>query len=366
LDICIIGLPKSGKTTIFNALTRGKSEIAAYTPSNLEPNVGVVKVGDPRMALLERTLRPGKTILAEIKYTDIAISTIKSRKGAHGTGQFLNYLSSTNALLHVVRAFSDESIPHIEESINPQRDLSVMDLELSLFDLGIIERKLERFDTSLKSVKNTERDAILREQALLAKIKRDLEKEIPIWQQGLSLEELKHLDNYQFLTAKPMIVVINIGENQLSQAAFIEAELRSACLYVSYDVVAICGKLEMELIQLDETEVGAFRRELGLEESALERLVRLSYKLLGLISFFTIVSSELKAWTISSGTTALQAAGKIHTDIEKGFIKAEVISFNDFSKCGNLAEAKKQGLFRLEGKNYNIQDGDIITFLFNV
>jgi len=366
LEICIIGLPKSGKTTIFNALTKGKSEVAAYTPSNLEPNIGIVKVQDPRMIVLEQMLKPRKTVPAEVKYIDIAISSRRADKDDHLSGQFLNYLSSANAILHVIRAFSDENIPHTEGSINPQRDISIVDLELSFSDLGIIERRLERLETSLKSVKQAERNVILKEQALLGKIKSGLEEEVSIWQQGLSLEETKCLNDYQFLTAKPRILVINIDENQLSHSTSIETELRSICTYANYDVVALCGKLEMELSQLDESEVQSFRRELGLEETALERIVKLSYKLLGLICFFTVVSSELKAWAITRETTALQAAGKIHSDIEKGFIKAEVISFDDFNRCGNLAEAKRQGLLRLEGKNYTIQDGDIITFLFNV
>ena len=366
MEICIIGLPKSGKTTIFNALTEGKSEVAAYNPIDLKPNIGVVKVQDPRIAILERMLQPKKTILAEIKYIDIAFSSQKPGKGGRLSGQFLNYLSSTNAILHVVRVFCDESIPHVEGSINPQRDMFLMDLELSLSDLGIIDRKLESFETSLKSAKDREQDILLKEKALLDKIKSGLAKELPIWQQGLSPEETKSLSNYQFLTAKPMIIVANIGEDQLSQKSSIETELRSACHYTSYDAVVLCGKLEMELTQLDKSEVDIFRKELGLEESALERLVKLSYKLLNLISFFTIVSSELKAWTISSGTTALQAAGKIHSDIEKGFIKAEVISFNDFQRYGNIAEAKRQGAVRMEGKDYGIRDGDIVTFLFNV
>lgn len=366
MEICIIGLHKSGKTTVFNALTKGKSQTAAYAPSALEPNIGVAKVKEPRLQVLERMFQPKKTTLAEIKYVDIALKTKGAGKSSSISGQFLNYLGNANALLHVVRAFEDERIPHVEDSIDPKRDVAVMDLELVLSDLVIIERRFERLETSLKSAKPGERDNLLKEQAILQKIKAELDKEIPIWQQGLSPEEIKSLANYQFLTAKPMLVVINIGENQLAQATSIEAELHSACRYTRFEVAALCGKLEMELSQLDHSEAEEFRKELGLTEPAPDRIVRLSHRLLGLISFFTTVSSELKAWTIPSGTTAVQAASKIHTDIEKGFIRAEVVSFEDLNKCGSIAEAKKQGLLRLEGKNYIVQDGDIITFLFNV
>jgi len=199
---------------------------------------------------------------------------------------------------------------------------------------------------------------------LLQKVKAGLEKDIPIRQQGLAEDELKTLSDYQFLTAKPMLVVLNIGEEQISQAPQSEAELRS--LYPHFAVVALCGKLEMELGQLSDAEAKEFREAMGLSTPALDRVIDLSYRLLGLISFFTTASAELKAWTIPGGTPAPKAAGKIHSDMERGFIRAEVISYSDLESCGNLAEARKRGLLRTEGKNYIIQDGDIVTFLFNV
>ena len=241
-----------------------------------------------------------------------------------------------------------------------------MTLELVFSDLAIIERRLKRLEDSLKGAKQSERDLLLKEQTLLQKIRAELEKEMPIWQQGLNTEEFRSLSNYQFLTAKPMLLVINIGESQLAQALSLEAELRSAYSHSQFEVVALCGKLEMELSQLDDIEADEFRSAMGLTDSALNHIIRASYHLLGLISFFTTVSSELKVWTIPKETTALKAAGKIHTDIEKGFIKAEVIGHHDLEKCGSIAEARKQGLLRLEGKNYIVQDGDIITFLFNI
>ncbi len=366
MQTTIIGLPKSGKTTIFNALTKGKAEVAAYAHTALTPNMGVAKVPEPRLKALENIFQPKKITPAEIKYVDIAGSSKGFGKGDGIGGQYLNYLSDTDALLQVVRSFGNENVPHIEGNIDPVRDISIMDLELIFSDLTIIERRMERIDTGLKGAKTAERDLLMKEQALLKQIKVKLEKDTPVWQQGLNNEELKSLSNYQFLTAKPMLVIMNIGENQIGETAALEANLRSKYSHTQFEVVALCGKLEMELAQLNETEAGEFRKALGLTESALDRMVRASYHLLGLISFFTTVSAELRAWTIPRGTTVIKAAGKIHSDMEKGFIRAEVVSFDDLKKCGGLAEAKRLGLLRLEGKNYLVQDGDIITFLFNV
>lgn len=366
MEITIIGLPKSGKTTIFNALTKGRAEVAAYTQSTLAPNIGTSKVPEPRLKALDTIFQPKKITQAEVRYADIAGTGKIFGKGEGIGGQFLNYLSSADALLQVVRNFSDVNVPHVEDSIDPGRDISNMDLELVFSDLSIIEKRLERIEVSLKGARSTERDLLIKEQSLIQQIKSKLENEIPIWRQGLTVDEIKSLSNYQFLTAKPMLIIINIGENQLNEAPSIETELRSVCSYPQFEVVALCGKLEMELTQLSENEAEEFRREMGLKEPALDRVIKASYQLLGLVSFFTTVSSELKVWTIPRGTTALKAAGKIHSDIEKGFIRAEVISFDDLKKSGNLAEARKLGLLRLEGKNYLVQDGDLITFLFNV
>jgi len=366
LEICIIGLPKSGKTTIFNALTNGKADTTTYGKTTPTPNFGVSKVPETRLQTLDRIFHPKKTTPAEVKYVDIAGVTKDFGKGEGISGQFLNYLSNADALLHVVRAFEDENVPHIDSNINPKRDIATMNLELVFSDLTIIERRMGRIEDSLKGAKPSERDLLLKEQALLQKVKSELEKDTPIWQQGLTGEDIRSLANYQFLTAKPMLIVINIGENQLEQASSLEAEIRSAYSHSQFEIVALCSKLEMELAQLGDDEAAEFRNALDLTEPAVDRVIRLSYQLLGLISFFTTVSEELKAWTIPRGTTALKAAGKIHSDIEKGFIRAEVVSFHDLERCGTLAEARKHGLLRLEGKNYVVQDGDIITFLFNI
>jgi len=362
MKVAIIGIPESGKTTIFNALTRGKAEVAAYSPT-LAPNTGVAKVPDSRLSVLQGIFQPKKTVPAEVNYIDIAGSLKSFGKEGPG-GEFLSYLTTADALLQVVRAFEDDRVPHPEGSIEPKRDTASLDLELAISDLAIIERRLDKLETSLKGAKAAERESYLKEQLLLQKVKTELEKDIPIRLQGLAKEDLKMLSNYQFLTAKPMLVVLNIGEEQISQASQLEGDISS--LYPQFAVVALCGKLEMELTQLSDDEAKEFREAMGLSKPALDRVIDLSYSLLGLVSFFTTVSSELKAWTIPGGTPAPKAAGKVHSDMEKGFIRAEVISYSDLESCGNLGEARKRGLLRTEGKNYIVQDGDVVTFLFNV
>jgi len=362
VKVAIIGIPESGKTTIFNALTKGKAEVAAYSPT-LAPNIGVAKVSDPRLSVLEGIFQPKKTVPAEVSYIDIA-GPIKGFGKEGAGGELLNYLTTADALLQVVRAFEDDKVPHPEGSIEPKRDIASLDLELAISDLAIMERRLDKLDTSLKGAKAAERESYLKEQLVLQKVKAELEKDKPIRIQGLANEELKMLTNYQFLTAKPMLVVLNIGEKQIPQASQLEGAV--SALYPQFAVVALCGKLEMELAQLSDAEAQEFREAMGLSKPALDRVIDLSYSLLGLVSFFTTVSSELKAWTIPGGTPAPKAAGKIHSDMERGFIRAEVVSYSDLASCGNLAEARKRGLLRTEGKNYIIQDGDVVTFLFNV
>lgn len=361
MEIGIIGLPKSGKTTVFNALTRGKAEIAAYASTTLKPNIGVAKVRDPRLVGLEAMFKPKRTIPAEVRYVDVA-APMDLGKGL--SGQLLSHISKADALIHVVRAFPAEAIPHVEGSLDPERDIASMNLELAFSDLAIMERRHKRIADSLKGAKPMEREALHQEQALLARIKSSLEKDIPVREQGLSEEEAKTVENYQFLTAKPLLVILNIGEDQLPQASSLEAELQPR--YPQFPIAALCGKLEMELAQLSEAEAEEFRNALDIKEAALDRIIQLSYTLLNLVSFFTVVSDEVKAWTIHKDTPALKAAGKIHSDMERGFIRAEVVSYDDLMKCGSMAEARRQGLLRLEGKSYQVQDGDVITFLFNV
>ena len=363
MKIAITGLPKSGKTTIFNALTKGKVEVTAYS-SSLTPNVGITKVSDSRLEVLQNMFQPKKTVPAEVTYVDIAGFSKSSHRGGGIEGESLNYLTTADALLQVVRAFEDENLPHPEGSIDPQRDIANLDLELAFSDLTIIERRLIKLEEALKGAKASEHEAYLKEQHLLQKIKSGLEKDLPIRQQDITKEELKALSNYQFLTVKPMMVVLNIGEEQIPQATLLENKLDS--VYPQFAIVALCGKLEMELAQLNDAEAAEFRESMGLTTSAVDRIIDLSYHLLEFISFFTTASAELKAWTIPGGTLAVKAAGKIHSDMERGFIRAEVISYNDLQKCGSLAEARKRGMLRIEGKNYVVKDGDIVTFLFNV
>lgn len=363
MRVAIIGLPKSGKTTIFNALTSGKAATAAYSPS-LTPNMGVAKIRDSRLLVLENIFHPKKTIPAEVSYVDIAGSAKAFSSKGEMKGELLGYLTTADALLQVVRVFEDENIPHPEGSINPERDIATLDLELAFSDLAIIERKLDKLKDALKEVKAPERGPYLKEQTLLQKIKAALDNDMPVRQQSLTEDELQLLSNYQFLTAKPTLIILNIGESQIPEASQLESEMKS--LYPQFAVIALCGKLEMELGQLSDIEAKEFRDAMGLTTPALDKVITLSYNLLGLISFFTTASAELKAWTIPSGTTAPKAAGKVHSDMERGFIRAEVINCGDLEKCGNLVEARKKGLLRTEGRNCIVHDGDVITFLFNV
>jgi len=366
IDIGIIGLPQSGKTTVFNALTKGKADTISHTAEGLTPHIGIAKVPEPRLTVLDEMLHPKKLVPVEARYVDIGAS-VKVLAQAKGIGgELLNELSNVDALISVVRAFGDAAIPHPEGSPDVNRDIATLKLELVFSDLAIMERRLERIETSLKGAKPAERPGLLREKEILIKLQADLEKDKPIRELALDPTEAKIINNYQFLTAKPLLMVVNIGEEQLPQAATLEAELNSLYSGNKCGAITLCGKLEMELAQLEDSAAQEFRAEFGLKESGLERTIKLSYELSGLISFFTVASNEVRAWSITKGTTALKAAGKIHTDMEKGFIRAEGISYDYLIKCGSIAEARKQGRLRLEGKDYIIQDGDVITFLFNV
>ena len=366
IDIGIIGLPQSGKTTIFNALTRGKADTISHATEGQKPHIGIAKVPEPRLRVLDEMLHPKKVVPVEARYIDIgaSVKTLVQDKGIGG--ELLNQLSNVDALISVVRAFVDDRIPHPEGSLNVKRDIATLNLELVFSDLAIMERRLERIETSLKGAKPPERQGLLREQEILKKLKTDLEKDLPIRELTLDPSEARIIANYQLLTAKPLLIVVNIGEEQLPQAASLEAELNSSHSGEKCRAITLCGKLEMELAQLENSAAQEFRAEFGIKESGLERIIKLSYELSGLISFFTTVSNEVRAWSIKKGTTALKAAGKIHSDMEKGFIRAEGISYDDLVKCGSIAEARQQGRLRLEGKDYVIQDGDVITFLFNV
>ncbi len=361
MELAIVGLPKSGKTTLFNSLTKGGAEVHAFGPTRLEPNLGVTRVPDPRLDGLQATLNPKRVVPAEVKYIDVAIP---KDKGDDVSGELRGFLSTVDAFIHVVRDFRDDTVPHVEGSIDPPRDISILNLELALSDLAILERRLARIDDSLKGAKQQERENLLREKATLSQVKATLGKEMPVRDQSLTKEEARMLENYQFLTAKPLLVVLNIGEAQLPQATSLEQALQQR--YPHLKAAAVCAKLEMELSQLGEADAAEFRSALAIGEGAINCVARLSYEVLGLVSFFSIASGEVRAWTVPQGTPAPKAAGKIHSDMERGFIRAEVICYSDLVACGSLAEARKKGLLRLEGKNYIVQDGDVVTFLFSV
>lgn len=365
MDVGIIGLRQSGKTTVFNAVTRGKAHIG-FGGGN-EPNVGVVKVPDPRLDVLAAMYKPKKVTPAEIRYVDFPAGGASFGKGEGPGGQFLGELRRVDALIHVVRAFHDPSVPHPEGSIDPARDVATMDLELAFADLALIERRLERLEAELRSTRAGERGAGERERALLARFKEALEAETPLRALELSEDEARMVAGFRFLTQKPLLILLNLDEADVGHREEIEAEFRRGYQVPHTEVAALCGKLEMELLDLSPEEAAEYRRNLGLgEETGLDRAIRLSYRLLGLISFLTAGPDEVRAWTVEQGATAPRAAGKIHSDMERGFIRAEVVRFEDLVAAGSEAEAKRRGLLRTEGKSYIVQDGDVLHILFNV
>ncbi len=365
MEVGLVGLPTSGKTTLFNALSRGSADVGPAAASARKPNLGVSKVQDSRIAPLVEMFKPRKTVPAEVRYVDSPRAPEGPARSQGIAGELLNLLQRTDALLHVVRAFRDPTVPHEEGEVDPHRDLAAMDLELAFADLAILERRVERLEAELKGARAGERETRVRERNTLDRLKGELERELPIREQELSEEERRLLANFGFLTAKPLLTLWNIGEEDAAGAPEIEEELRTRYDRPGVEVVALCGKLEMELAEMDEDEAGELREAMGLQEPALDRAVRASYALLGLVSFFTVGPDEVRAWTIDRHTPAVKAAGKIHSDIERGFIRAEVISYDHLIECGGLPEGRKRGLLRLEGKTYEVQDGDVINFLFN-
>ena len=366
MEVGIIGLSQSGKTTIFNALSKGSSS------TNLSPalankiNFGVAKVPDIRMKPLQEMFKPQKTTYAEVRYTDLPTSSDRTSRDQGITGESLNLLQRTDAIVNVVRAFDNPVVPHIEGSIDPKRDLQNMTMDLVLSDLLIIERRLTKLSGELKNTKAADKDNKSREYSTLQRIQEQLELEIPIRDQEIATDEAKLFENYQFLTSKPMLIIFNIPDTDSDQADSLEKELKLTYAKVKIDVVTMCGSLEMELSEIEDEEAEEFRNNMHLQEPGLYRAIRSSYQLLGLTSFFTVGPDEVKAWTIDKNLAASKAAGKIHSDIERGFIRAEVISYDHLMECGGIPEAKKKGLLRLEGKTYPVQDGDVINFLFNV
>ena len=364
VDIGIVGLSKSGKTTIFNGLTKGKAATGGYS-TKAQANIGMAAVPDERVHKMAEIFHPKKKVFAEVKYIDIGASVKEMAVDKGIGGQLLNTLSTVDLLLNVVRAFKDDSLAHPDGSLDVVRDIEAMNMELTFSDLAILEKRLEKMENSLKAAKQSEKAGIQKEQELMLKIKTELEKDTPIREMQLTPEEIKSLSNYQFLTAKPLLHVVNLGEDQLPEAKTLEEKWNKDYAKPKTRVIASCGKLEMELSQMGEEAMEDFRKELGMAESGLDRTIKVSYELLDYISFLTVGEDECRAWPIRRGTEAVKAAGKIHTDIERGFIRAEVIHYTDLIRVGGLVEAKRQGLLRLEGKTYIVQDGDCINFLHN-
>ncbi len=366
MELGIVGLPKSGKTTVFNALTRNMAQTSAYSTGTIAPNLGVVKVPDDRLEVLTGIFNPKKTTPAEVRYVDIGAPPKGFGRGEGISGEFLAHLSRADALIHVVRVFDEAGVSHSSGSIDPQRDIEALELEMAFSDMTIIERKLDRIKESLKAAKPQERDQAKKEQALLERVKSALEQGIPVRKQALAAQEARALANYQFLTAKPLLLVLNIGENQLSETPALQMQCVEKHQDSTCDVAVLCGKLEMELSQMEDDDAQVFRDDMDIGEAGLARVIALSYRLLGFISFFTVGEDEVRAWTIREGTVAQKAAGKIHSDLERGFIRAEMVGFDDLAACGSMAECRNRGLLRLEGKEYIVRDGDVMTVLFNV
>src|SRR5215510_5214458 len=345
----IIGLASVGKTTIFNVLTHGKAASGPGAGRKLEPNVGIVKVPDARLDFLSSKFNPEKTTYATVEFVDVQ-GLVRGK----GQDMALSPVRTVDALLHVIRAFTDEAVPHSEGSLDSERDRRNLDYELMLADMASIEKRMERLEKDLKKIKNP---ALEKEFAFLQRAKAWLEAEKPLREMEVSEDEKKMVKGFAFLSEKPMIYVENIGEDQLDRLRHPIAEK----LRPSTESTIICGKLEAEMAELPREEMETFLEDYGLTESGAERLIRTTYRLLGLISFFTVGEEECRAWTITRGTNAQNAAGVIHTDLADHFIRAEVCHYDDFVKHGTMQALKEKGLLRLEGKEYNVKDGDIMT-----
>ena len=364
MELGIIGLAKSGKSTVFNTLTRGR--VSTASGASAKSNIGTAKVPDGRLSILAGIFRPKRVTNAEVQYTDLLNTPEGLGKDQGIGGEYFNVLQRVDALVHVVRAFEDPAVPHIQGNIDPLRDIATLDMEITFSDVAILERRLERLDAELKGAKAQERDLINRESAILKKINQRLLEETPLREQELTDEEKKQISALQLLTAKPLLVLLNVGEDQLPSITQLEADLQQKVNRPNVSCVALCGRLEEELSQMDEEEEAEFRKSLNAGEPGHDRVVQGSYRLLGLVSFLTGNPNEVKAWPVPQNTPAVQAAGRIHSDMERGFIRAEVIPYDDLAECGSLVEAKRRGLLRSEGKGYPVKDGDVINFLFNV
>ncbi len=359
----IVGLPNVGKSTLFNAITKQEILAANYPFATIEPNVGTVIVPDKRMEVLEKMYEPNRTLPTTFEFTDIA-GLVKGASTGEGLGnKFLSHIRETNAIVEVVRCFDDNNIIHVDGKINPVDDVEVINIELILADLEIINNRINKIAKKAQSSKNKDD---INEYELLKKLKDTLEKNIPIRKLELSEDDNKIIASFNLITAKPIIYVANVDEDSLTKEnEYVEA-LKEYASKEDSQVLVICAKVESDLAELEEDDKKELLNDLGIEESGLSKLIKATYSLLGLKTYFTVGKDEVKAWTFKDGMKAPACAGLIHTDFEKGFIRAEVMSYGDLVECGNEQKVKEAGKMRLEGKEYIMQDGDICHFRFNV
>ena len=365
MKLGIVGLPNVGKSTLFNSLTKAGAESANYPFCTIDPNVGVVAVPDERLKLLGDLYHSKKVTPAVIEVVDIA-GLVKGASKGEGLGnQFLSNIREVDAIVHVVRCFEDSNVVHVDGNVNPLRDIETINLELIFSDLEILERRIAKVAKGARMDKEQ-----AKELAMLERVKERLEDgKLAIGFETEDEDEEEYFKNLNLLTAKPVIYAVNVGEEDLANDGADNAGVQAVREYAKEtgsEVFAICAQIEEEISELDDEERQMFLDDLGLKESGLEKLIRASYHLLGLMSFLTSGEDETRAWTIKQGTKAPQAAGKIHTDFERGFIKAEVVNYKDLLENGSLAAAREKGLVRMEGKEYVVQDGDVILFRFNV